>query len=85
MKRKNYYEYSKDVPDKPVISKCKFDHEGDTIKINNIKQMEDLAMDYISMKRGGVYFEAFEFSMKLIDSVKKQEQMVNELNKNYTV
>lgn len=82
MKRKNYYEYENRSTDKPVITESKFDHTGDTIKVNNIDQMEELALDYLSVKRGGTYYDAFEFSMRLIDVIKRQERVIQELNKN---
>lgn len=85
MKRRNYYEYEKSSIDKPVETKSKFDHSGDTISITNINQMEELALDYLSVKRGGTYYDAFEFSMRLIEVVKRQERMIQELNKNCIV
>lgn len=85
MKRKNYYEYEKRSFDKPVMTESKFDHTGETIKVTNIKQMEELALDYLSVKRGGTYYDAFEFTMRLIDVVKQQSRMIEELNKNYII
>jgi hypothetical protein len=85
MKRKNYYEYEKSSVENPVVSKSKFDHSGETIKVNNIEQLEAVALDYLSMKRGGTYYETFEFTMKMIDVLKQQDRMINELKKNFTV
>lgn len=85
MKRKNYYEYEKSSVENPVISESKFDHDGGSIKVNNIEQLEAVALDYLSMKRGGTYYDTFEFAMKMIDVLKQQDRMISELKKNYTV
>ena len=75
----------KSLVENPVILKSKFDHSGGPIKVNNIEQLEEVALDYLSMKRGGTYYDAFQFTMKMIDVLKQQDRMINELKRNYTV
>mgnify|MGYP003116893171 FL=1 len=82
--RKNYYEHVKHTDDKPFVSESKYDHDGSTIPVNNIEQLERLAMDYLSMKRDGTYYEAFEYMLKTIDSFRSQTRAIQELHNNYT-
>lgn len=84
-KRKDYYSYQREHKDTPFESDKKYDHDGATIKVKDLEQLESLAMDYICTKRAGTYFEAFEYILKVIDVVKKQQQALDQVTKNYTV
>jgi len=83
-KRKSYYEYGKDSNTKPFESESKFNHDDGVIPINNAEELEKLAMDYLSVKRNCAYYEAFEYTLKLIDMLRDQTRAINELHKNYT-
>jgi len=82
--RKNYYEHVKHTDGKPFVSESKYDHDGATISVKNIEQLEQLAMDYLSMKRSGTYYEAFEYMLKMINSYRSQTRAIQELHNNYT-
>lgn len=84
-KRRNYYEYQKHDTGKPHESKSRYDHDGDTIKVTNIMELEALAHDYVCMKRAGTYFEAFEMVLKMIDVMRKQSRAIDKIQKNYTI
>lgn len=81
-KRKNYYEYERGADFTAFESPSKFDHDGSTIKVNSVEQLEQLAMDYLSVKRGGTYYSSFEFTLKLIRALKEQSRIIQELHKN---
>lgn len=83
-KRKDYYNHVKHSDIKPFESVSKFDHDGATISVKNVEQLEQLAMDYLSMKRGGTYYEAFEYTLKMISSFRAQTLAIKELHNNYT-
>lgn len=83
-KRKDYYNYVKHTNDKPFVSEAKYNHDGATIPVKDIEQLEQLAMDYLSMKRGGTYYEAFEYMLKTIDSFRSQTRAIQELHNHYT-
>lgn len=84
-KRADYYNYQKSYDTKPFESKSKYDHDGKTISVQNVQQLEQLAMDYLSVKRGGTYYEAFERTLELIDMLRNQSRAINEMQKNYTI
>lgn len=84
-KRKNYYEHVKSCDSTPFESPDKYDHDGKPIKINSVDELHSLAMDYLSRKREGAYYEAFEYTLKLIDVLKKQSRTIEEIHKNYTI
>lgn len=84
-KRKNYYEYDKGAVDQPFESKSRFDHDGDTIKISDVMDLELLAHDYVCMKRAGTYFEAFDMVLKMIAVMRKQSRAIDKIQKNYTI
>ena len=83
--RQNYYQYQKQHKDKPHESKSRYDHEGDTIKISTIMELEALAHDYVCMKRSCTYFEAFDMVLKMIDVMRKQSRAIDKIQKNYTI
>jgi len=83
-KRKNYYEHVKHDDSEPFESESKYDHDGSTIPVKNVEQLEQLAMDYLSMKRSGTYYEAFEYMLKMIDNYRSQTRAIQELHNNYT-
>lgn len=84
-KRKNYYAYERSNDTQPFESKSKFDHDGKPIKVKSVDDLHDLAMDYLSCKREGTYYEAFEYTLKLIDILKRQSRTIEEIHKNYTI
>lgn len=84
-KRTDYYNYQKTDAIKPFESKSQYDHDGKTISIKNVHDLEKLATDYLCNKRAGTYFEAFEHTIKLIDILKKQSRAIEELQKNFTI
>lgn len=84
-KRKNYYEHVNHCDFKAFESKSDFDHDGPTININSVSQLEKLAMDYLSMKRGGVYYQAFEYTLKLIATLRTQSHAIAEIHRNTIV
>jgi hypothetical protein len=81
-KRKNYYEYERSSDFTAFDSPSKYDHEGSTIKINSVDALESLAMDYLSTKRGGTYYDSFEYTLKLISVMKQQARVIEELHNN---
>ena len=83
--RRDYYKHYQEYESKPFESKSKFDHDGKPIPINSVDSLHELAMDYLSVKRGGAYYEAFEYTLKMIDVLKRQSRAIEEVHKNFTV
>lgn len=81
-KRKNYYEYERGADFKAFESPSSYDHDGPTIKINSVEQLEHLAIDYLSVKRGCTYYDSFEFTLKLISALKEQARVIQQLHDN---
>jgi len=84
-KRNNYYKYQNSDDVKPFDAKSKYDHNGRTIPITTPQELEELAMDYLSVKRAGTYYEAFEFTLKIMAVMKIQARTIEEYEKNFTV
>jgi hypothetical protein len=84
-KRTNYYNFQKSCETKPFESKSEYNHDGKTIPVNNVHDLEKLATDYLCVKRVGTYYDAFEYTIKLIDILKKQTRAIEEMQKNFTV
>ena len=84
-KRTDYYHYQKSYDTKPFESKSEYDHDGKTIPVNNIQDLEKLATDYLCMKRSCTYYEAFEYTLKLIVILKKQSRAIEEMQENFTI
>lgn len=84
-KRTDYYNYQKSYDSKPFESKSEYDHDGKTIPVNNVQDLEKLATDYLCNKRAGTYYAAFEYTLKLIEVLKKQSRAIQEIHKNFTI
>ena len=84
-KRIDYYNYQKTHDTKPFESKSEYDHDGKTISIKNVHDLEKLATDYLCNKRAGTYYAAFEYTLKLIDVLRKQSRAIEKLQKNFTI
>lgn len=84
-KRTDYYNYQKSNDTKPFESKSEYDHTGKTIPVNDVHELEKLAIDYLSTKRAGTYYQAFEYTLKIVDVLKKQSRAIEDMQKNYTI
>lgn len=83
--RKDYYNYEKSYETKPFESKSEYDHDGKTIPVNSVQDLEKLATDYLCVKRSCTYYEAFEYTLKLIEVLKKQSRAIEEIQENFTI
>ena len=84
-KRTDYYNYQKSCDTKPFESKSKYDHDGKTISVKCVQDLENVATDYLCVKRAGTYYDAFEYTLKLIEVLKKQSRAIEEMQKNFTI
>lgn len=84
-KRNNYYKHQKANDTEPFEAKSKYNHDGRTIPVTTTQELEALAMDYLSVRRAGTYYEAFECVLKVIAVMKIQARTIEEYEKNFTV
>lgn len=83
--RKDYYKHVKSADFKPFETQAKFDHLGDPIPIPDIEVLKEVAHDYLCTRRGGAHYHAFEVTLRLIDTVKKQSEAIDRLRDSFTV
>jgi len=83
--RKNYYEHQRTDKPTPYEPKKKYNHDGKTITVKSINDLQELALDYVSTKRGGTYFEAFDMVRQLIGILEKQSRAIEDIQRNYTI
>ena len=83
--RKNYYEYQRTDKPTPYEPRKKYDHDGKTIPVKSVDDLQKLALDYVSTKRGGTYFEAFDMVLQLTRVLEKQSRAIEDIQRNYTI
>lgn len=83
--RKNYYEYERTDKPTPYEPEKKYDHDGKTITVKSVDELQKLALDYVSTKRGGTYYEAFDVVLQLIGVLEKQSRAIENIQRNYTI